>query len=38
MNARTSKKELVVLYLPFCSLLDSINGLPDASIITPEIA
>jgi DNA-binding MarR family transcriptional regulator len=37
MNARTSKKELVVLYLRFRSLLDSINGLPDASIITPEL-
>ncbi len=37
MNARTSKKELVALYLRFRSLLDSINGLPDASVITPEL-
>ena len=37
MTPRAPKKELIALYLRFRTLLDSINGLPDASAITPEL-
>ncbi|NBT80959.1 MAG: hypothetical protein EBT56_04760 [Betaproteobacteria bacterium] len=37
MTPRTSKKELIALYLRFRTLLDSLKELPAADVITPEL-
>lgn len=37
MTPRTPKKELISLYLRFCTLLDTIKDLPAADVMTPEL-